>query len=40
MTANMASCIGGTIGMLILTFTGPPALPTLGLKFGHVGDDS
>ena len=33
LTANMASCIGGTIGMIILTFTGP-GLANLGLKFG------
>ena len=33
MTANTASCIGGTIGMIILTFTGP-ALANVGLKFG------
>ena len=33
LTANMASCIGGTIGMFILTFMGP-GLATLGLKFG------
>lgn len=32
-TADVASFIGGTIGMLILTFTGP-ALADLGLKFG------
>ena len=32
-TANVASCIGGIIGMLILTFLGP-ALAHLGLKFG------
>ncbi|HQD49621.1 MAG TPA: tripartite tricarboxylate transporter permease [Defluviitaleaceae bacterium] len=32
-TANMASCIGGTIGMIILTFAGP-ALANIGLKFG------
>ncbi|SFN73927.1 tripartite tricarboxylate transporter permease [Proteiniclasticum ruminis] len=32
-TANMASFIGGTIGMIILTFAGP-ALANLGLKFG------
>jgi len=32
-TANMASCIGGTIGMIILTFMGP-ALAELGLHFG------
>lgn len=32
-TANMASFIGGTIGMVILTFAGP-ALADLGLKFG------
>ena len=29
----MASCIGGTIGMIILTFMGP-GLANLGLKFG------
>ena len=29
----MASCIGGTIGMFILTFMGP-GLANLGLKFG------
>lgn len=33
MTANMASFIGGTIGILILTFTGP-GLARLGIKFG------
>lgn len=32
-TANMSSFIGGTIGIIILTFTGP-ALANLGLKFG------
>lgn len=32
-TANMASFIGGSIGMIILTFAGP-ALADLGLKFG------
>ena len=32
-TANVASCIGGIIGMLRLTFLGP-ALAHLGLKFG------
>lgn len=32
-TANMASFIGGTIGICILTFTGP-ALADIGLKFG------
>lgn len=32
-TANMSSFIGGTIGIIILTFTGP-ALADLGLKFG------
>ena len=32
-TANMASFIGGTIGIVILTFTGP-ALANVGLKFG------
>ncbi len=32
-TSNMASFIGGIIGMIILTFTGP-ALANLGLKFG------
>lgn len=32
-TANMASFIGGSIGIIILTFTGP-ALANLGLKFG------
>ncbi|MFH5836740.1 tripartite tricarboxylate transporter permease [Proteiniclasticum sp. C24MP] len=32
-TANMSSFIGGTIGMIILTFAGP-ALADLGLKFG------
>ena len=31
--ANISSCIGGMIGMLILTFLGP-ALAHLGLKFG------
>ena len=33
LTANMASCIGGTIGMFILTFMGP-TLARAGLKFG------
>ena len=33
MTANSASCIGGTIGMVILTMMGP-ALADIGLKFG------
>lgn len=33
LTANMSSFIGGTIGMLILTFMGP-ALADIGLKFG------
>lgn len=33
LTANMSSFIGGTIGICILTFTGP-ALANLGLKFG------
>ncbi len=33
MTANMASFIGGTIGIMILTFTGP-GLANLGIKFG------
>lgn len=33
LTANMSSFIGGTIGICILTFTGP-ALADLGLKFG------
>ncbi|HHW67953.1 MAG TPA: tricarboxylate transporter [Epulopiscium sp.] len=32
-TANMASFIGGTIGIIILTFAGP-ALANFGLKFG------
>lgn len=32
-TANLASFIGGTIGIIILTFAGP-ALANLGLKFG------
>ncbi|NBK24804.1 MAG: tricarboxylate transporter, partial [Spirochaetia bacterium] len=32
-TSNMSSFIGGIIGMIILTFTGP-ALANLGLKFG------
>ena len=32
-TANTASCIGGTIGIIILTFAGP-ALANIGLKFG------
>lgn len=32
-TANMASFIGGTVGIIILTFAGP-ALADLGLKFG------
>jgi len=34
-TANMSSFIGGTIGIIILTITGP-ALARLGLKFGPV----
>lgn len=33
LTANLASCVGGIIGMIILTFTGP-ALADFGLKFG------
>ncbi len=33
MVANLSSCIGGIIGMLILTFMGP-ALAKFGLKFG------
>lgn len=33
LTANIASCIGGVIGMFILTFTGP-ALAHFGLQFG------
>lgn len=33
LTANMASFIGGTIGIVILTFMGP-GLANLGLKFG------
>jgi putative tricarboxylic transport membrane protein len=33
-TANLASFIGGTVGMLILTFTGP-ALARVGLRFGY-----
>ncbi len=33
MTADLSSFIGGTIGICILTFTGP-ALANLGLKFG------
>lgn len=33
LTANTASFIGGTIGIIILTFTGP-ALAEVGLKFG------
>ncbi len=33
LTANMSSFIGGSIGILILTFTGP-GLADLGLKFG------
>jgi len=33
LTANLSSCIGGTIGMIILTFTGP-LLAEVGLKFG------
>lgn len=33
LTADMASCIGGTIGMIILTFLGP-ALADAGLHFG------
>lgn len=32
-TANLSSCIGGIIGMLILTFMGP-LLADIGLKFG------
>ena len=32
-TANLASCIGGTIGMIILTFMGP-GLARVGLRFG------
>ncbi len=32
-TANMASFIGGTVGIIILTFTGP-LLADIGLKFG------
>lgn len=32
-TSNMSSFVGGVIGMIILTFTGP-ALANLGLKFG------
>lgn len=32
-TANISSCIGGTIGIIILTFTGP-ALADIGLHFG------
>ena len=38
LTANMASCIGGTIGMFILTFMGP-GLANLGLKFGPSDSD-
>jgi putative tricarboxylic transport membrane protein len=33
LTSNLSSFIGGTIGMLILTFMGP-ALAEIGLKFG------
>lgn len=33
LTANLSSCIGGTIGMVILTFMGP-LLADIGLKFG------
>ena len=33
LTANLSSCIGGFIGMIILTFTGP-ALANVGLEFG------
>ncbi len=33
MSANLASCIGGTIGMVILTCVGP-MMATFGLKFG------
>lgn len=33
LTANLSSCIGGLIGMCILTFTGP-LLADVGLKFG------
>lgn len=33
LTANLSSCIGGLIGMCILTFTGP-LLADIGLKFG------
>lgn len=33
LTANLSSCIGGTIGMIILTFMGP-LLADIGLKFG------
>ena len=33
LTANISSCIGGIIGMIILTFMGP-ALANFGLKFG------
>ena len=33
MAANLSSCIGGTIGMMILVFLGP-ALATFGLNFG------
>ena len=32
-TSNLASCVGGLVGMLILTFLGP-ALAEVGLKFG------
>lgn len=35
LTSNIASFIGGLIGMVILTFTGP-ALANMGLKFGPV----
>ncbi len=33
LTSNISSFIGGTVGMIILTFTGP-ALADVGLKFG------
>ena len=33
LTSNLASCIGGIVGMLILAFVGP-ALANIGLKFG------
>lgn len=39
LTANMASCIGGTIGMIILTFTGPGPCQS-GIEIRPVRDDS